>query len=240
MVNPPVQAAVRGVYDIVRRSSPIWLRRWVKSQKWFVPLAKRWLGHDVYSRSYYDDVERLETESVEHIAEWIRTTFRPGRIIDVGCGPGHLMSALSRRGTEVFGVDISRESMRRVKAKGLAAMSFDLTDRSLRIPGGRYDMAISCEVAEHLEGQYARGFVQHLASASDLVLLTAAEPDPSVGPGLFHFNEQPRSYWIALFAEEGYDYNDKASGAAASYLGARGVISYLARPMIFVRQRGGR
>src|SRR5262245_45757846 len=213
-----LQNVVGVVYDTVRRCSPRWVRRWAKSQRWFVPVARTVVGHDVYSASYYDDVERLEAESVEHLAEWIRTTFRPDRIIDVGCGPGHLMSALTRRGVSVFGVDISRESMRRLRMKGLPAEAFDLTNGNRALPGGRYDMAISCEVAEHLEEQYAPVFVRHLARAADLVFLTAAEPDAVLGPGLFHFNEKPREYWIALFADEGYEYDSSASSTVAAYL----------------------
>jgi SAM-dependent methyltransferase len=199
-------------------------------------MARALVGDEVYSASYYDDVERLEGESVEHLAEWIQKTFRPNRIIDVGCGPGHLMLALARRGVNVFGVDISRESLRRVRVKGLQAVRFDLTDGGRPLPGGHYDVAISCEVAEHLEERYARVFVRHLVGAADLVVLTAAEPDFCVGPGLFHFNEKPRAYWIDLVADEGYEFNNEASDAAAEYLGSRGVISYLARPMIFVRR----
>jgi SAM-dependent methyltransferase len=200
-------------------------------------VARTCIGNGVYSASYYDDVERLEGDSVEHLAEWIVTTFMPDRIIDVGCGPGHLMSSLSKRGVDVFGVDISRESMQRVRAKNLRAVRFDLTDNSRPLPGGHYELAISCEVAEHLEERFSRVFVRHLVTAADVVFLTAAEPDVSLGPGLFHLNEKPRQYWIDLFAEEGYGYDADAAAAAAEYLSSRGVISYLAKPMIFRRHR---
>jgi hypothetical protein len=147
------------------------------------------------------------------------------------------MAALARRQVSVFGVDISRESMHRLRRKGLKAETFDLTDGGRPLPGGGYDVAISCEVAEHLEERHAQTFVRHLVGASDVVLLTAAEPDGDHGPGLFHFNEQPREYWIELFERQGYAYDKDVSADSTQYLGSHGVISYLATPMVFRKRR---
>mgnify|MGYP000281858101 CR=1 FL=1 len=38
---------------------------------------------------------------------------KKGRVLDVGCGPGHLMHALARRGVKTFGVDISAAALDR-------------------------------------------------------------------------------------------------------------------------------
>src|SRR3954465_15501801 len=102
------------IYDRLRVFSPYWLRRWVKGRGWFVPLSQRLFGSEVYSRSYFQDIERLEAESVRHIAAWVMSGLQPPprRVIDVGCGPGHLMAALRDLGTDVFGVDISRAALR--------------------------------------------------------------------------------------------------------------------------------
>jgi SAM-dependent methyltransferase len=59
-----------------------------------------------------------------------------GATLDVGCGPGRLTAALSRRGRVVLGVDVSPEAIRQTRRRGA--------------------MAVCCDVFEHLpsEGQW--------------------------------------------------------------------------------------
>jgi len=56
---------------------------------------------------------------------------------------------------------------------------------------------MSLEVAEHLEPATAPQFVNSLATASDVVLFSAAYTQQG---GTNHINEQPHSYWAGLFA----------------------------------------
>jgi SAM-dependent methyltransferase len=224
------------IYDRLRVFSPPWLRRWVKNRSWFVPLSRRMFGSEVYSRSYFQDIERLEAGSVVHMAGWVMSELRPPprRVIDVGCGPGHLMAALRERGADVFGVDISREALRACREKGLNVEHFDLTAPGVPLPGAPYDLAISCEVAEHLDERYADLFVEKLTAAAPRVLLTAAEPDTGVGPGLHHVNERPHAYWVARMEARGFRLDRSATDSLRAYLDRPEVIGYLRRPMVFV------
>lgn len=115
------------VYDRLRLLASPRVRRWFKSRSWFVPVSRAIFGNAVYSRSYYADLERIEGSSVETISAWVVENLVPRRIVDVGCGPGHLMEAFAKRGVSVYGVDISPEAIRRVKERGLEAGLFDLT-----------------------------------------------------------------------------------------------------------------
>ena len=232
-------AVLKGlIYDRLRVFSPHWLRRWIKGRSWFVPLSQRLFGSEVYSRSYFRDVERLEAGSVGHMAGWIMSELRPAprRVIDVGCGPGHLMAALREQGAEVFGVDISREALRASREKGLAVERFDLTAPGVALPGGPYDLAVSCEVAEHLEERFADLFVEKLTSTAPRVFLTAAEPETGLGPGLFHVNEQPHAYWVAKMAGRKFVLDERATESVRRHLDRPQVIQYLRRPMVFVRE----
>lgn len=49
-----------------------------------------------------------------------------GRTLDVGCGPGRLAGALTHRGIDVLGVDISREAVRQTHRRGAAALCQDI------------------------------------------------------------------------------------------------------------------
>jgi 2-polyprenyl-3-methyl-5-hydroxy-6-metoxy-1,4-benzoquinol methylase len=170
------------------------------------------------------------------MAAWILSELQPAprRVIDVGCGPGHLMAALQERGAEVFGVDISREALRASREKGLNVERFDLTDPAAALPGAPYDLAVSCEVAEHLDERYADLFVEKLTRAAPRVFLTAAEPNTGLGPGLHHVNEQPHAYWVAKMAARGFRLDEGATESLRRHLDRPEVIEYLRRPMVFV------
>ena len=223
------------IYDMLRRASSPKLRAAIKNSKWFVPVSQRIFGNEVYSESYYADIERLEGESVEHIAGWIVEHLGTGRMIDIGCGPGHLMAALKGLGVEPFGVDIASAAMKRCADKGMNAERFDLSAEGAELPGRPYDVAISCEVAEHLDERFADRFVEHLCSSADRVFLTAAVPNKDIGPGLYHVNEQPNEYWIEKMSTRGFALDADLTASARSRFAERGVIDYLAEPMVFVR-----
>jgi hypothetical protein len=76
-----------------------------------------------------------------------------------------------------------------------------LTDLSL----GRYDLACSLEVAEHLPEQTALSFVKKIADTADIILFGAAIPGQG---GVNHVNEQYHSYWIKLFLDQGFEFFD--------------------------------
>ena len=65
----------------------------------------------------------------------------------------------------------------------------------------RFDLAVSLEVAEHLDRDSARSFVQTLVKLSSVVLFSAAIPYQG---GTHHVNEQWPDYWAELFARHGY------------------------------------
>jgi hypothetical protein len=100
------------------------------------------------------------------------------------------------------------------------------------VPGSPWDLAVCCEVAEHLDARHADIFVENLTSASNTVFLTAAE----VGQGgLNHVNEQPNSYWIAKFHRRGFTLDGNLTEKARAAFAGGEVVHYLAKPMIFRR-----
>jgi 2-polyprenyl-3-methyl-5-hydroxy-6-metoxy-1,4-benzoquinol methylase len=222
------------LYDFLRQLASPRTRRWVKEQRWFVPVADLLFQNSIYSESYYRDIERIEGQSVENIADWITAWLAPTRAIDVGCGPGHLMASLEKRGVKTFGVDVSEAALRAVHAKGFRAEKFDLRTKQ-PLPGAPYDLAICCEVAEHLPERFASQLVRHLANASKTIFFTAAEGDIQAGVGLHHVNERPNSYWIALFTECEFELAEDATASARAQLNVPDTVNYLRRPMIFRR-----
>lgn len=63
-----------------------------------------------------------------------------GPTIDLGCGPGRLTAALTRRGLVTLGVDISADAVRLTRSRGAAALRRDLFQP---LPGeGRWTHAL--------------------------------------------------------------------------------------------------
>jgi SAM-dependent methyltransferase len=221
------------LYDAIKlHTTTPRMRRILKSQPWAMQLIYSIFGSDIYSASYYEQVEQMEHNSMAIIAGWIQSTLKPRRVVDVGCGPGHLIEALHRDGVSVLGLDYSSAARDLVVGKGLPFETFDLSV-ARPLPGSPWDLAVCCEVAEHLEARYADVFVQNLASAGNTVFLTAAE----VGQegGLNHVNEQPNAYWIAKFEARGFKLDSELTAEAKTTFAERGVVHYLAKPMIFRR-----
>jgi 2-polyprenyl-3-methyl-5-hydroxy-6-metoxy-1,4-benzoquinol methylase len=222
-------------YNHLRKTVSWEARVWFKKQKWFTPVTKILLGSDVYCESYFANIEQIEKASVASIAAWIVANLKPNRVADVGCGPGHMMQALQELDVVTFGVDIAKAALKMSKAKGLKVQEFDLR-RGAPLEGAPYDVVVCCEVAEHLEAKHAPQLVLTLTEAGRIVFLTAAEPDPRVGPGLHHVNEQPNSYWIELMRARGWDLDAKLTESARKSFEENGVIRYLQKAMVFKPQ----
>ena len=98
------------IYDTLRQTTSPRVRRHVKNLPGFHLVASRSFDTDLYSKPYYNDVERLEQASIQTIADWIVTYLKPTSCIDVGCGPAHLSKQLTSLGIDVLGVDISKQA----------------------------------------------------------------------------------------------------------------------------------
>ncbi len=86
----------------------------------------------------------------------ILKTFTPDRILDAGCGPGHLVRMLNEmaKHTIAFGIDVRAD----------ADYVVDLTDEEM--PRLRADLVISRELLEHLTLLDIRRVIHHLCAFS--------------------------------------------------------------------------
>lgn len=87
---------------------------------------------DERSRPFFDLVARVGAE-------------RPGYVVDLGCGPGHLTASLARRwpGAEVHGVDSSKEMIEAADGAGYPGVSFSIGDVREWVPDAAPDV-ITC------------------------------------------------------------------------------------------------
>ena len=151
-------------------------------------------AEDMYERDRTRDSARILVPMVVEL-------IHPSSVVDVGCGRGAWLGEFNAQGIDnIVGLDgdYLKPSMLRFPPQ-----CFRPTDLSSKfeIPGGRYDLAICLEVAEHLPPANSRHLVRQLTSAAPLVLFSAAPPGQG-GEG--HVNCQPLSYWRKIFEELGF------------------------------------
>jgi SAM-dependent methyltransferase len=81
----------------------------------------------------------LEGEAWQVVAPMIGRG--PGELLDLGCGTGAYAVALSERGWNVTGVDLSEDMLRRARERGVSVVLADAT--VLPFPDASFDAAIS-------------------------------------------------------------------------------------------------
>lgn len=160
-------------------------------------IIKMYDVNEYYKEEYFGDRMSFKEKVYPEISKTIQKMFEPTSVIDVGCGNGVLGGGFN---CTYFGIEGSDAGIEATIKRG-----YDCAKRDLResfFLATKFDLAVSIEVAEHLEEQYADVFVNTLCGASDTIVLTASSED-----GYSHFNVQPKSYWISKFKEKGFVYN---------------------------------
>jgi hypothetical protein len=129
--------------------------------------------------------------------------------LDLGCGPGGMVTAAQQRGLAALGVDGDRTVV--------PDLLHDYTSGPLppervreiegRLPRPR--LVWSVEFVEHVEETYLPHIAATLA-LGDVVFLTHALPGQG---GHHHVNEQPSAYWRAVLATLGFRGDEAATDA---------------------------
>jgi SAM-dependent methyltransferase len=131
---------------------------------------------------------------------------RPKSVIDIGCGLAQWLRVFKEHGIEeVLGVDGFHIPQDKLNIDLSEFKACDLRELSTVDIDKNFDLLLCLEVAEHLEPQYARSFVQALVSLSDRIIFSAAVPNQT---GENHFNEQYPDYWASIFSHYGYSFLD--------------------------------
>jgi len=123
--------------------------------------------------------------------------FKPDSVVDVGCGRGTWLKAFKEKGaSKLVGYDGMWNAQENMIDQLIVFHGVDLNEPICISDSERYDLAMSLEVAEHLEPTSAKDFVESLTRLSDAVLFGAAYTKQG---GTNHINEQPHTYWAKIF-----------------------------------------
>ena len=159
----------------------------------------------IYGSNFYEDNQYGSYMSAIEVFKYLLPLYNPQSIVDFGCGIGTWLAAAKQidRNISVLGLDGDYVDRNMLMVEKEEFSPIDLT-KEIDLHR-RFDMAISLEVAEHLDEKYADTFIDTLCRHSDIVLFSAAHVGQG-GDG--HVNEQPISYWIDKFEKRDYVWHD--------------------------------
>lgn len=153
-----------------------------------------------YDQAFYDSQKTGSLLSAEQYLGYLWGFHAPRSVVDLGCGAGTWLKAAADLGAKtVVGYDGVWNSQQNMVDARIRFNPVDLnqTIRSTE----KFDLAMSLEVAEHLEPAVSENFVDSLAALSDVVLFGAAYLGQG---GTHHINERLHSDWGAMFRQRGY------------------------------------
>ena len=156
---------------------------------------------DVYNEYFYEDNQYCSYISGVEVLKKLLPILKSTSIVDFGCGTATWLFAAKKinKKLSVLGIDGEYVDRNFLLIDKEDFLPYDLTEY-LNLEK-KFDLAISMEVAEHLEEKYADIFVDNICRHSDIVLFSAAHVGQG-GDG--HINEQPVTYWIEKFAKRNY------------------------------------
>lgn len=161
---------------------------------------------EVYGDKFYEFQMDGSYRSARKYVDFLFSVFAPRNVVDVGCGRGTWLKAFKENGTEkAVGLDGSWNSQANMIDQSIVYRGTDL-NKPIELPNNeRFDLAISLEVAEHLQESSAQIFVKSLTELSDVIMFGAAYTQQG---GDNHINEQPHTYWAHMFKNSGYSVFD--------------------------------
>lgn len=153
----------------------------------------------IYSTEFFEN-RAGSLLSARHIVPLVLGLIKPKSVVDVGCGTGDFLSVFYEKGIhDICGVDGPWVDKKNLRIPDALFLPTDLT-KPLNLHR-TFDLAVSLEVAEHLDQKFAKTFIHSLTRLSPVVLFSAAIPFQG---GVHHVNEQWPEYWASLFEREGY------------------------------------
>lgn len=124
-------------------------------------------------------------------------------ILDIGCGPGGMVDLSIEMGFDAYGIDgdyrLEMKNPNRI-------VVHDFTKGKIN-HNRTYDLAYSCEFVEHVEEQYIENFMNSFKCCKNAVITYA----PPGTPGIHHVNCRPEHYWIDVFKNFGFEYDNNIS-----------------------------
>ncbi len=156
----------------------------------------------LYTDDFYAEYINGSFISAQTVLGYLFGLHAPKSVVDVGCGQGAWLAASEKLGVrDLLGLDGDWVNQDKLMSQTMQFKMVNLNRTETAQIQRRFDLAMSLEVAEHLEAESSAAFVAFLTSLSDAVLFGAAF---CWQPGDGHINNRLHSFWGDLFQKNGY------------------------------------
>ncbi len=158
-----------------------------------------------YTADYFQSVV-FDTD-YQTLALYIVEIYHPKTVVEFGCGPGHLSRELAKLGVQVTSVDgYSHPDFTGLPVEFYPLNLNDATAIANLFQDKHFDLAVSLEVAEHLQPESSPTIINWLTKVAPVVVFSAAVPSQG---GHGHINLHPRDYWHSLFTQSNFVISDR-------------------------------
>lgn len=153
-----------------------------------------------YDSTFYRDIMNGSRLSAIVIVPYILALFPDIKTVsDFGCGAGAWLKEFELAGMEIQGYDFGVGVPENLLIPIQCFSSLDMTQHAN--VERKFDLALSLEVAEHIDARDADSFINLLTSSADVIVFSAAVPNQG---GTDHKNEQWPAYWVKKFELFGF------------------------------------
>ena len=135
------------------------------------------------------------------VLKYVKDELKVRTMLDIGCGPGGMVELGRELGIDSYGIDGDFRLERKYPEK------YYLQDfsKGSAIIDKTFDLAYSCEFVEHVEEQYLDNYMNAFQKASRVIMTYA----PEGTPGHHHVNCRTESYWINIFENYGFKFDQE-------------------------------
>lgn len=151
----------------------------------------------MYSKRYFDTIEKAERVQAETLAEVLVEIYQPTSVADVGCATGLYLWPFHINGIETIGFDSADYAV-----ENKAVPTVQQADITNYLVTKKYDLAICLEVLEHIENELCDNVLDNIVKMTSLVIFSAAQPGQK---GTGHINCQTKEYWEQAFKMRGFE-----------------------------------
>lgn len=101
-----------------------------------------------FDKKPLDKMLEIKTQRLQKSIKLLKE-HKPGRLLDIGCGPGEFGSVFVKSGWDVYGIDASKKLLRVAEKKGLKTRFHDISKR-FPFKENTFDAIFAGEIIEHV------------------------------------------------------------------------------------------
>ena len=161
-----------------------------------------------YSKRYFKRHLVQYKKWENNIGEYIVKILKAKSIIDFGCGVGSFLEgAYNYNCKKILGIELNLPAAKKYIPKNILPFIIQKDITSPIELNEKFDFGISFEVAEHIDPEKSKNFINNLTNYSNkYIILTAAPPGQG---GTNHINLRKKIFWMNLIQKRGFKYEKK-------------------------------